>query len=519
MDIQPVAYQGSQPKPDPAPPCTLVIFGAAGDLSHRLLIPALYNLASAQLLPDNFAVLGLDHVDQSPEQFRESHQDTLKKFITSNDAEAGGGTLDQKTWDWLSRRMHYISGDFQSPDFYANISERLSEIEKASGTGGNRIFYLAVSGRFFGTIIDELGKAKLSDEQEGSWRRVVIEKPFGQDLATARALNSRILNVLRESQIYRMDHYLGKETVQNIMVLRFANGLFEPLWHRDHIDHVQITVAETLGVEHRAAFYDGTGALRDMVPNHLFQLLAFIAMEPPVSFDATAVRTEKSKVLASVRPLTAEDVGRFVVRGQYGSGTVDDRKFKAYREEPGVVHDSRTETYVALRLMIDNWRWAGVPFYLRTGKAMASRKTEIAIKFKQAPYALFKETPLDELAQNFLVLRIQPDEGVWLQFNAKVPGPNVNIEGVRMEFKYSDYFAAMPNTGYETLLYECMTGDNTLFQRADNVEIGWQVVQPILDTWRKGTSKPPIYTAGSEGPVQADELLARDGRSWRRIIE
>jgi glucose-6-phosphate 1-dehydrogenase len=520
MDVESTAYQGTQPKPDPAPPCVLVIFGAAGDLSHRLLIPALYNLARARLLPTNFVILGIDRLDQTADQFRSSLKETTGQFIKDKDAEAAGDSINAAVWDWLAKRIHYLSGDFGNPVTYSKLASLLNELEGSSGTGGNRIFYLAVAGRFFGIIVEQLGQAGLAREENGPWRRVVIEKPFGQDLVSARALNTKILGVLRESQIYRMDHFLGKETVQNIMVLRFANGLFEPLWHRDHIDHVQITVAETVGVEHRAAFYDGTGALRDMIPNHLFQLLALTAMEPPVSFGADAVRTEKAKVLDSVRPLSTEDVGRYVVRGQYGAGVVQNRKFAAYRDEPGVAKDSLSETYVALRLTIDNWRWAGVPFYLRTGKAMAARKTEVAIKFKQAPFAMFRDTPVDELAQNFLILRIQPDEGVWLQFNAKVPGPKVNIEGVRMEFKYADYFAAMSNTGYETLLYECMIGDSTLFQRADNVEVGWQVVQPILSTWKqRPAGRPPIYPAGSEGPVQGDELLARDGRSWRRIVE
>jgi glucose-6-phosphate 1-dehydrogenase len=366
-------------------------------------------------------------------------------------------------------------------------------------------------------IVRRLAEAGLM-RADGPWRRVVVEKPFGTDLASAQALNRDLLAMVEEQQIYRMDHYLGKETVQNIMVLRFANGLFEPLWNRDHVDHVQITVAETVGVEHRGKFYDATGALRDMVPNHLFQLLAFTAMEPPTCFAADAVRTEKVKVLDAVPRLRAEDVARFVARGQYAAGTVAGQPVAAYREAPDVAPGSTAETYVAMRLMIDNWRWAGVPFYLRTGKALAARKTEIAVKFKQAPHSLFRDTPVDRLGQNFLVLRIQPNEGVALQFNAKVPGPKILIDGVRMDFKYKDYFDSAPSTGYETLLYDCMMGDATLFQRADNVEAGWRVVQPITDAWRAaGPRDLELYQAGSEGPNAADDLIAQDCRRWRTI--
>jgi glucose-6-phosphate 1-dehydrogenase len=520
MDVLSSAYQGNQTKPDPAPPCALVIFGATGDLSGRLLIPALYNLARAHLLPSKLVILGISRVDQTTEQFRSTLREAIGKFVKDKGGETGGDPIDPNVWAWLCERMEYLSGDAENPELYARIDSTLSKLESAHETGGNRIFYLAVAGRLFGTIVEHLGQAGLVDENDGPWRRVIIEKPFGQDLTSARALNAKVLKVLKESQVYRMDHFLGKETVQNIMVFRFANGLFEPLWNRDHIDHVQITVSESVGIEHRAAFYDGTGALRDMVPNHLFQLFALTAMEPPVSFAADAVRTEKAKVLEAVHPFSPEDVGRYAVRAQYGPGVVKGQPFNAYRHEQGIAQDSQTETYVAVRLMIDNWRWAGVPFYLRTGKGMADRRTEIAIKFKQAPFALFRDMPVEELAQNFLILQIQPDEGAWLQFNAKVPGPKIHIEGVRMAFKYADYFAVIPSTGYETLLYECMAGDSTMFQRADNVEISWQVVQPIITAWtQRSGGKLPMYPAGSEGPVQADELLARDGRSWRRIVE
>src|SRR6202043_2886720 len=370
----------------------------------------------------------------------------------------------------------------------------------------------------FANVVRRLAQARLLMEAEGRWRRVIIEKPFGRDLSSARELNREILQVASESQIYRIDHYLGKETVQNIMVLRFANGLFEPLWNRDHVDHVQITVAETLGVEHRGAFYDHIGALRDMVPNHLFQLLALTAMEPPVCFEADAVRSEKSKVLQCTHQFSPEDAWRNAVRGQYSTGIIDGGRIPAYRDSPGVAPDSTTETYVALKLMIDNWRWAGVPFYLRTGKALRAQNTEVAIKFKQAPFAMFRATPIDRLAQNFLILGIQPDECISLQFNAKVPGPTITLSGVGMTFKYEDYFQVAPSTGYETLIYDCMIGDAILFQRADGIEAGWRVVQPFIDAWRHaGGQGLATYPAGSEGPKEADELLARDGRRWRPI--
>jgi glucose-6-phosphate 1-dehydrogenase len=370
----------------------------------------------------------------------------------------------------------------------------------------------------FGTIVEQLGAVGLPREENGNVRRVIIEKPFGSDLASARALNARILKVLSESQIYRMDHFLGKENVQNIMVLRFANGIFEPIWNRDHIDHVQITVAETVGVELRARFYEATGALRDMVPNHVFQLLSLTAMEPPNSFEADAVRTEKHKVLEAVHPLDNAEVRRNSVRGQYGAGIMGGAPVKAYREEPGVAPDSMTETYVAMRLGIDNWRWAGVPFYLRTGKRLTRRTTEIAIQFKQAPFALFRDTPVDILTPNVLALQIQPDEGASLQFGAKIPGPEIALGGVRMNFSYKDYFNTEPTTGYETLVYDCMIGDQMLFNRADGVEAGWEVVQPILDLWHNDKTAPlEIYPAGSAGPEAADNLLWRSGRQWRPI--
>jgi glucose-6-phosphate 1-dehydrogenase len=404
------------------------------------------------------------------------------------------------------------------PATYRRLGEHLAGLDKTAGTAGNHLFYLAVADRFFSVAVAGLGTAGLVTEKDGQWRRVVIEKPFGHDLASARALNAAILKTLQEHQIYRIDHFLGKETVQNIMALRFANGLFEPLWNRQHIDHVQITVAETVGVEHRAKFYEKTGALRDMVPNHVFQLLAMTAMEPPISFDADAVRAKKAEVIEAIRPFSTARALKDAVRGQYAAGTVLGKPVAAYRREPDVAPDSTIETFVACRLKIDNWRWAGVPFYLRTGKYMKSRWTEIAIRFHQAPYTLFRGTHVERMNPNWMILRLQPDEGIALEFAAKRPGPTVKLSTVSMDFAYKTYFKIACNTGYETLLYDCMIGDATLFQRADNIEAGWCAVQPILDAWANNPSQDfPNYVAGSNGPAAADELLVRDGRAWRPL--
>jgi glucose-6-phosphate 1-dehydrogenase len=398
------------------------------------------------------------------------------------------------------------------------MSKAFEKLETDKGTCGNRLFYLAVPPAAFAPIAEQLGRVGLLREHKGAWRRLVVEKPFGTDLASAKVLNSKLLKVADEHQIYRIDHYLGKETVQNILVLRFANGMFEPIWNRNHIDHIQITVDEKLAVGHRGSFYDATGALRDMVPNHLFQLLSLVTMEPPARFDAHAVRSEKAEVLAAIQTQTQAEALKNSVRGQYRAGKVGDETIEDYRKTPDVKSDSTTETYAALKLTIDNWRWAGVPFYLRTGKALATKRTEVAIKFKQAPFAMFRDTPVDRLSQNYLVIGIEPTEGITLQFNTKVPGPTVSIDGVEMKFRYKDYFKAEPSTGYETLIYDCMIGDNILFQRADGVEAGWQAVQPFLDAWKKAGADGLVdYKAGSEGPTEADDLLTRDGRHWRKL--
>jgi glucose-6-phosphate 1-dehydrogenase len=493
-----------------APSCVFVIFGAGGDLTKRLLVPALYNLRQAKLLPDDFSIIGIARSDKDDASFRTELGADLRKFATAPVNDAG--------WTWLAERMSYLKGDFQDAGTYQRLGERLGKAKNGK-QGVNALFYLATPPSVFAPVVQQLGKAKLLQEAEGQWRRVIIEKPFGTDLRSAQELNRQILSAMTERQVYRIDHYLGKETVQNIMVFRFGNGIFEPLWNRNHIDHVQITVAETVGVETRGKFYDATGALRDMVPNHLFQLLELVSMEPPTCFSPEAVRTEKGKVLDAVHPFGAEDALRNVARGQYTAGAVNGKAVQAYRESPDVAPDSRTETYVALKVMMDNWRWAGVPFYLRTGKALAKRRTEIVIRFKQAPFALFRDTPVERLTPNDMVLHIQPEEGVTLAFGAKKPGPKVMMGGVEMKFDYKDYFEAAPSTGYETLIYDCMIGDTTLFKRAEEIEAGWRLVQPLLDAWSNGgRNEPPApYAAGSQGPSEADELIARDGRRWRSL--
>jgi glucose-6-phosphate 1-dehydrogenase len=497
----------------PPPSCAMVLFGANGDLTKRLIIPALYNLTRSGLLPANFALIGVDHNDKDTETWRKELRDFMQS-LTAKSAEASESKIDDAVWKRLADTMSYLRGDFTQEKTYTDIRDRIAACDKERNLGCNALFYLAVADRFFGPVVDALGKAGLLEEKDGSWRRVVIEKPFGHDLDSAKALNQRILKSLREEQIYRIDHFLGKETVQNIMALRFANGLFEPIWNRDRIDHVQITVAETVGVERRGDFYENTGALRDMVPNHLFQLVAMTAMEPPSSFDADVIRSKKAEVFKAVHPLTIDNA----VRGQYGAGRIGDAKVQAYRDEEKVAKDSNIETFVALRLMIDNWRWAGVPFYLRTGKRLPKRTTEIAIRFREAPLALFRDTPMDALGSDWLIIQVQPDEGIRLRFNAKKPGPEMNLESVAMDFKYADWFQQAPAVGYETLLYDCFIGDGTLFQRADQVEAAWGIVDPILKAWAKDKNGGfPNYASGSPGPKAADDLLSRDGREWRAI--
>jgi glucose-6-phosphate 1-dehydrogenase len=493
------AHEGA-PKP---PNCTLVIFGAGGDLTQRLLVPALANLFCRDLMPDRFVVLGFNRGEMTDDAFR----DELL-------AGPRGGELESVSRAPLREHLHYISGNFDSDADFEKLKGSLQTFQQDLGTG-NVLFYLATAPRFFGGIIDRLAKVGLLREQEGMFRRIVIEKPFGEDLPSARELNARILKVAEERQIYRIDHFLGKETVQNIMALRFANAVFEPIWNRVHIEAVQITAAETVGVESRGGFYEHTGALRDMTPNHMFQLLGLVAMEPPNSFDADAVRTERARVVEAIKPLDRDRAARSAVRGQYVAGRIGDKQVIDYRREAHVDPASRTETFVALRFEIDNWRWAGVPFYIRTGKAMATRRTEIAIKFRPVPFMLFRDTPVDRVVPNEMVIHVQPDEGISLGLEAKLPGASMRLAPVGMDFRYKDWFELAPNTGYETLIYDCLIGDPTLFQRADNIEAGWRAVQPILDLWRDDPREPDPYAAGGWGPSASDELLARDGHRWR----
>jgi len=488
----------------------MVIFGASGDLTRRKLIPALYNLASQGLLSREFAVVGVARNPMTTEEARHKLTEDFKQFAT--------GTIDQDLWEWFVRHFYYVAGDFDDPTTYDKLKETLAGADKDHTTHENYFFYLATAPDYFGDIVERLAKVGLMTEENSHWRRVIIEKPFGHDLDTAKALNQQLLKVVRETQIYRIDHYLGKETVQNILALRFANGIFEPIWNRRYIDHVQISVAETVGVEKRGGYYDTAGALRDMVPNHIMQLITLTAMEPPISFEANAVRDEQAKILHAIQPFTSEDVLSKTVRGQYGEGTMNSQRVPAYRTEEGVPPESRTETFVAMKLLIDNWRWAGVPFYLRTGKRLPGRNTHVVIQFRRAPFMLFRETQVQDLMPNQLVLHIQPEEGISLRFAAKTPGTTMRLGEVDMDFEYSDYFGATPSTGYERLLHDCMIGDATLFQRADMVEAGWSVVNPVLDVWKALPPRNfPNYPAGAWGPKESDELLERDGRRWRNF--
>ncbi len=496
----------------PGDPCIMVIFGASGDLTRRKLVPALYNLAKAQLLSREFAVIGIARSPLSTEEFRKKVASDLREFAT--------GDVDPDLAEWFVRRMHYLPGEFNDQGTYSRLKTTLEKVNQDHSTHENFFYYLATAPDFFGLIVEHLAQSELMTEDNQHWRRVIIEKPFGHDLETAQALNKQLLKVAAEHQIYRIDHYLGKETVQNILAFRFANGIFEPVWNRRYIDHVQISVGETVGVEKRGDYYERSGALRDMVPNHIMQLISLTSMEPPISFQPDAVRDEQAKVLHAIQPLSSEDVLSRTVRGQYGPGEMNGASVPGYRQEESVSPDSRTETFVAMKLNIDNWRWAGVPFYLRTGKRLPSRSTHVVIQFRRAPLILFRDTPVDALMPNQLVLHIQPEEGISLRFAAKVPGPVMRLGTVDMDFEYADYFGQQPYTGYERLLHDCMVGDATLFQRADMVEAGWSVVNPVLDVWKALPPRNfPNYPAGTWGPKEADDLIERDGheRRWRNF--
>jgi glucose-6-phosphate 1-dehydrogenase len=488
----------------------MVIFGASGDLTKRKLIPALCNLATSNYLPRQFALVGLASRPMTTEAWRAQLTAEIKDYVSR--------PIDPNVWSWLMNRVYYRQADFSAPNAFDGLKEQLDEVDKEHGTRGNRFFYLAVAPQFFSGIAQKLGACGLTQQVDGKYARLIVEKPFGHDLESARQLNIDLRAVLQEKQIYRIDHYLGKETVQNIMVFRFGNSIFEPIWNRHFIDHVQITASETVGVEHRGGYYEQSGALRDMVPNHLFQLLTLTAMEPPVSFDADAVRGKQVDVLQAIQPPSPEDVLSKMVRGQYGEGIMGGERVPAYRSEPDVNPNSPTDTYVALKLAIDNWRWAGVPFYLRTGKRLAKRATEITIHFRRTPFVLFRNTGVQNLQPNRLIIGIQPDEKISLQFGAKVPGPVMDIGLVDMDFDYTRDFGATHSTGYERLLYDCMLGDATLFQRADMVEAAWNIVQSVMDVWKALPVRNfPNYAAGSWGPAEADELMRRDGRAWRVV--
>ncbi|MBV9736110.1 MAG: glucose-6-phosphate dehydrogenase [Acidisphaera sp.] len=484
----------------PAPPLTLVIFGAHGDLTKRLLMPALYNLADMKLLDQDFRIIGIDHSDDDTHRWADSLTQTIHSFVGDHTAEFHPDRIDETAWSWITQRLEYVKGDFGDDATFRGIGDKVVD--------RNCIFYLAVAARFFGPLVERLGKAGLLKETPSAFRRVVVEKPFGRDLPSAQALNAQILKAANEKQIYRIDHFMGKETVQNILALRFCNALFEPVWRREYIDHVQIMAAETIGVEARGGFYEPTGALRDMVPNHLFTLLAMVAMEPPDAYNSDAVRDERAKVIEAIAPVQPQDA----VRGQYGAGTVQGKPAKAYREEQDVARDSTTETYIALKLAIGNWRWAGVPFYLRTGKHLKTRRTEIALHFKPAPVAL-----LGAQQGNVLTIALDPEEEVAVRIDVKTPGMLPRLSAVDMAFRYADNFPVPSRVGYEILFYSVMNGDTLLFQRADQIEAAWAVVQPALSAWEQDKSAPEIYPAGSAGPKAADDLLARDGRIWESL--
>ncbi len=505
MDVNPLA-DGLRIDPTPGA-TTLVIFGASGDLTRRKLLPALHTLSRGQRLPARFSVIGVARSPLGDEDFRQAFRDSLREF-------AGLAEPDEVA-DSLAGRMYYIQGELDDPDLYRQLAARIDAIDGADGV----LFYLAIPPAVYGTVIEQIGAAKLSGHVAAvGWRRIIIEKPFGTDLASARDLNQLVHRHFDERDVFRIDHYLGKETVQNLLVFRFANGMFEPIWNRRYIDHVQITAAETVGVERRAAYYEGAGALRDMVQNHLMQLLALVAMEPPIAFTAEGVRDRKIDALISIQPLVIDGRADTVVRAQYADGWVTGAVVPGYRGEPGVAADSRTETFVAMRLLLDSWRWAGVPFYLRTGKRLPKRTTEIAIQFKRPPLEVFKRVSPTPVASNLLVINVQPDEGISLRFEAKLPNTRMQLAPVMMNFRYGTAFGGTVPEAYETLLIDAMLGDATLFARHDFVEASWALITPVHEAWQADTAEPlPQYEAGEWGPKQAAAFMARDGRRWRTL--
>ncbi len=503
-------HDGLRLEPTPGP-TTLVIFGASGDLTRRKLLPAVYRLSRRGRLPAQFAVIGIARTQMDDEAFRTQFRDSLKEF-------AGTDAHGDEVAASLASRMYYVSGETDDAGLYQRLQARLTEINGAEGV----LFYLAIPPTVYATVIEQLGASGLADPPSRGWRRIVVEKPFGTDLDSARALNRLAHQHFDEDQVYRIDHYLGKETVQNLLVFRFANGMFEPVWNRRYIDHVQITAAETVGVEHRAAYYEGAGALRDMVQNHLMQVLSLVAMEPPIAFTAESVRDRKMDALLAVQPLLSNADGKGaaaspVVRAQYRAGWVNGSEVPGYRAEKGVAAASATETYVAARVHLDSWRWAGVPFYLRTGKRLPKRTTEIAIQFRRPPLEIFRRASQVSVAPNLLVVNVQPDEGISLRFETKLPGTRMQIAPVMMNFRYGTTFGGEVPEAYETLLLDAMLGDPTLFARHDFVETSWSLIGPVLDAWRSQKDEMATYEGGEWGPAEADELMSRDGRRWRSL--
>jgi len=492
-----------------ASPCVVVIFGASGDLTKRKLVPALFRLSQERLIPGEFAIVGISRSPLSDAEFRDRMKEAVKTFSEVKQ-------LDEEVWNNFAQGIFYLPGDVGDPEAYKRLADLLTRLDRDRGTGGNRVFYLSTAPAQYSDAIRQLGAAGLSGQSEGKWTRIVIEKPFGTDLETARQLNAEVAEVFDEDQVYRIDHYLGKETVQNLLVFRFANGIFEPIWNRQYIDHIQITNAEAIGVEGRGAYYETAGVTRDMIQNHVFQVMALVAMEPPASLSANAVRDEKIKAMQAVRDINQEHVADFAVRGQYGPGSVGGVPVPGYREEPGVSPESATETYAAIRLLFDNWRWAGVPFYIRSGKRLPKRVTEIAIQFKEAPHLLFSQLAEQVLEPNVLVVRVQPDEGITLRIGAKIPGQVTRIRWVNMDFRYGASFGVSSPEAYERLLLDCILGDSTLYARRDMTERGWEIVMPVLEAWQNTKPNFPNYEAGTWGPQEADQFIESDGREWRR---
>ncbi len=503
-------HDGLRIEPTPGS-TTFVIFGASGDLTRRKLLPAIYRLSRRGRLPAQFAVIGIARTPMDDEAFRTQFRDSLKEF-------GGPDAVRDEIVESLASRMYYVAGETDDAGLYQRLQARLTDIDGAEGV----LFYLAMPPTVYATVIEQLGVSGLADAPPRGWRRIIVEKPFGTDLASARALNRLAHQHFDEDQVYRIDHYLGKETVQNLLVFRFGNGMFEPVWNRRYIDHVQITAAETVGVEHRAAYYEGAGALRDMVQNHLMQVLSLVAMEPPIAFNAESVRNRKMDALLAVQPLASNGdgstpAGSPVVRAQYRAGWVSGAEVPGYRNEKDVKPASTTETYAAVRVNLDNWRWAGVPFYLRTGKRLPKRTTEIAIQFRRPPLEIFRRASQASVAPNLLIVNVQPDEGISLRFETKLPGTRMQIAPVMMNFRYGTTFGGEVPEAYETLLLDAMLGDPTLFARHDFVETSWSLIGPVLDAWRAQPGDIPTYEAGEWGPSEADDLMTRDGRRWRSL--